>query len=287
MKTTKFLNYVKNNYAEILFFLSVFFTSCLFMDTASHIGKSTRPIFFFMDFRFVWLKVALAIILPLLATLLCYIKTKNIIYMADAAALVMTIFSVGFVLDYFTLKVLWRIEKTVVIYHLCYALLAYFTVFITVSAIGWLKKEGIKGYSVFCHTFFIGFASVCVVCFVTIYFLNRSYGVQTEPINLIPFQGEFRFIREHGFTKQVIRDIGNVFFFTAMAMMLSELVKKHKFAFGMLIPVVLSCLMEVFQYYAKCGDTDIDDIIANVLGTIVGLLIYKFIVEKIKEKELC
>ncbi len=291
MRNTKFLNDLKNNYAEFLFFLTIFFTSCLFMDTlVFRDGKFRLPRLFFLCYDYVEIKLVLSVVLPLIVTVFFYKKKKNLVYMADASAFIMTIFSVTFLLDYFTMQIMWRVEKSIVIFHLGYALITYFTVFITVSVIALKNKQGTKGYSVFCKTFFIGIASVLAICFLTIYFLNRNFGTDTEPVNLIPFQGEFKLIIENGFTlPMLVRDIGNIGFFSVMAMMIFELAEKHKTILGITIPILLSILMECFQYIAGCGDPDIDDVIANTLGTVAGIVFYKFIIEKIKhkEKEVC
>lgn len=287
MACTKFLKNVKNKHVEILFFFTIFFTSCMFMDTTSLIKGHGKPYFFAFDTAYLWLKVILAFVLPAVITALTYFKTKSCVRIADMTAVCMTLFTIFFLIDYFGQQRMWVIEKSFIFYHLSYGLITYFTVFVTISVIGYFKKQGMKGYSAFCQAFFWGFASVLIISMITVYFLNRNYGVDENNINLIPFQGEFRAIEREGFSKIILRDIGNFCMYIALAMMLLEITKKHSIALAIIIPAIISTSMEAFQYITVCGDTDIDDVIANVGGAIIGVLIYKFIIVKIKEKELC
>jgi glycopeptide antibiotics resistance protein len=55
--------------------------------------------------------------------------------------------------------------------------------------------------------------------------------------------------------------------------------------FGIIIPVLISFACEVFQYIFVCGDADIDDIIANTLGAIIGVVLYKLIVKDLRRKQ--
>ena len=126
-----------------------------------------------------------------------------------------------------------------------------------------------------------------VIGFAKIYFSSRIYGKVYNPPNLIPFNGEMSEFAKSGELELLIRDAGNVLFFTALVIVLLEITKRCKFFWGICLPVAISVSMEFYQYFFKCGDPDIDDVILNTVGAILGCVIYKFIIEKIKENELC
>lgn len=100
-------------------------------------------------------------------------------------------------------------------------------------------------------------------------------------INLIPFKSIFEFVKVM-FTKNFLRGfnniIGNVLIFAPLGYFLPLLFKNFKklkntilFSFG------ISLLFEICQYVLYLGSADIDDIILNVCGSIVGFLFYKII----------
>ena len=135
--------------------------------------------------------------------------------------------------------------------------------------------------------FFSGSIPVMVIGFAKIYFSSRIYGKVYNPPNLIPFNGEMSEFAKSGELELLIRDTGNVLFFTALVIVLLGITKRCKFFWGICLPVAISISMEFYQYFFKCGDPDIDDVILNTVGAILGCVIYKFIIEKIKENELC
>ena len=84
-----------------------------------------------------------------------------------------------------------------------------------------------------------------------------------------------------------VLEVRGLLFFTALVIVLLGITKRCKFFWGICLPVAISVSMEFYQYFFKCGDPDIDDVILNTVGAILGCVIYKFIIEKIKENELC
>ena len=149
------------------------------------------------------------------------------------------------------------------------------------------NRELNNHYAESLKAFFSGSIPVMVIGFAKIYFSSRIYGKVYNPPNLIPFNGEMSEFAKSGELELLIRDAGNVLFFTALVIVLLEITKRCKFFWGICLPVAISVSMEFYQYFFKCGDPDIDDVILNTVGAILGCVIYKFIIEKIKENELC
>ncbi len=110
-----------------------------------------------------------------------------------------------------------------------------------------------------------------------------------KSINLIPFKSIFEFVKMI-FTKNFLRGfnnlIGNVLIFAPLGYFLPLLFKNFKkLKNTILFSLVISLLFEICQYVLYLGSADIDDIILNVCGTIVGFLFYKIISKITKNKE--
>ncbi|MGY3778640.1 VanZ family protein [Isobaculum melis] len=67
---------------------------------------------------------------------------------------------------------------------------------------------------------------------------------------------------------------GNIFWFVPMGLMLPALLKKSKQIKTLLIGFGVSLSIEVMQFIFQTGISDIDDVIFNTLGTLLGLLVF-------------
>ncbi len=68
---------------------------------------------------------------------------------------------------------------------------------------------------------------------------------------------------------------GNVLLFIPMGFFLPTLFRKQRKFFYMLLTVIaISTLVEIVQYLTKLGTTDIDDVILNVVGAIIGYIFF-------------
>ncbi|WP_178668100.1 VanZ family protein [uncultured Eubacterium sp.] len=284
MHTTKKANLRAKKFTDILLTLALFFTSCCFVDMANH-GV------FFIDFDYRVLKLLLAIVIPAVAVTVHYLCNRSLLDIADRTAVVMVIYGVLLLLDSATLRLMWDIEKGTTIYHIVYGLETFFTVLLMITLIANINQRRHimnNHYGESLKAFFTGFCFLFAVDFFYIYIFLRKYDVSwCKPLNLVPFEGELKaYLTTHD-ASLLLRDAGNVFFFTAMSWMIMELCKKRRYLLGVVIPILTSVLMEVYQYLFHCGDADIDDVLLNTFGVVLGVLIYRLIIEKIKENELC
>ncbi len=282
--TTKKANLRAKKFTDILLTLALFFTSCCFVDMANH-GV------FFIDFDYRVLKLLLAIVIPAVAVTVHYLCNRSLLDIADRTAVVMVIYGVLLLLDSATLRLMWDIEKGTTIYHIVYGLETFFTVLLMITLIANINQRRHimnNHYGESLKAFFTGFCFLFAVDFFYIYIFLRKYDVSwCKPLNLVPFEGELKaYLTTHD-ASLLLRDAGNVFFFTAMSWMIMELCKKRRYLLGVVIPILTSVLMEVYQYLFHCGDADIDDVLLNTFGVVLGVLIYRLIIEKIKENELC
>lgn len=75
----------------------------------------------------------------------------------------------------------------------------------------------------------------------------------------------------------VFNFIGNVVFFVPLIYIVKAFFPKLKTLYSFLICAVIPFLVEGYQYIFKCGSVDIDDIVLNFSGIIIGLIIYEII----------
>lgn len=254
---------------RILFVLPVFFASCCFCET-----NYTK--IFFISVLQQPLKTALSFILPLIAVIISYLCEKNLVFAGKASAVIMVIFCV---VDFFS-------EHIGGVHRLAYVLICMITI-LAVSMIISLFKQN-TGFEGFYNDFFTGFLFLFINCFIKIYFVYRIFGDDVYSVNLIPFCGEIRKISSAIFAGNIrlfelIRSAGNVGFYALSVFLMERFFKGKKIHLYIFLPLSLSILSEFLQYVFRCGDADIDDVILNTLGAILGVIIYKLVIEKLRE----
>ena len=75
--------------------------------------------------------------------------------------------------------------------------------------------------------------------------------------------------------------IGNVIIFLPLPFIISSFIKKIKPYQLVLIGLIVPFIAEGYQYFLKCGDVDIDDIVLNWLGYFIGFIIYLIIKKRL------
>lgn len=108
-------------------------------------------------------------------------------------------------------------------------------------------------------------------------------------VNLIPFDSINNFIMvDNGFGKIRIIDMnvwGNILMFIPAGIYLILHNSSKSIAKNLISIFMLSVFIEVVQYVFALGATDVDDIILNLIGGFIGLMMYK-IAEKIFKDNL-
>lgn len=103
--------------------------------------------------------------------------------------------------------------------------------------------------------------------------------------NLVPFQNTLIYIngREKFYLEIIINNtLGNILVFLPLGIFLPHLFKKYRSYSKMFLhSLLLSLFIEIIQFSMQIGQFDIDDIILNTAGAILGLLIYDTIVKLI------
>lgn len=259
--------------SEILFFAGVFFTTVCFLDT----WRSP----FFLNTHYKALKLLLCVAIPAVTVTLNYLAEKSFDFIAKGSIIISCLFVVCYFVDQVSIKWITCFGSFVVIYHLAYALVSMFTVLITCVVIKCFTKNRQNGFDAFYYSFFIGFAIMGGFIFVLIYFVIRDYGAVHEAVNLVPFNGEIKEMLSQKSIYTIIRSVGNVLFYSAISLTVMSFAKKHRTLWGVAAPVLISFFCEGFEYLTSCGEADIDDVIMNFLGALLGVAAYKLVIKKL------
>lgn len=124
----------------------------------------------------------------------------------------------------------------------------------------------------------------CLYMIVLVYFLLLSDGfgrtVRRDDFqyNLVPFVEILRFVRyrdEIGFYNVMINLAGNVIAFIPFGALIRWVINRSvKWYFVMGCTFLFSLSVELLQLVAKVGSFDVDDLILNTLGGLLGYFVY-------------
>lgn len=110
--------------------------------------------------------------------------------------------------------------------------------------------------------------------------MGRTYSERVYHYNLIPFYEIKRFLTHYevlGMEAVLLNIVGNVMAFFPFGMYLPWLSRRcQKFWYTAFYSFELSLIVELIQLITKVGSFDVDDIILNTLGGILGYLLYLF-----------
>ena len=106
--------------------------------------------------------------------------------------------------------------------------------------------------------------------------LNRPFGLNVE-FNFVPFKTmlEYVFSDKAYAYENTYLFIGNVAILLPFGFWFAIKNKKRRILLTLLLPIFVSCLIELSQLLLKNGHVDIDDVILNVLGFYLGVLLKK------------
>lgn len=137
------------------------------------------------------------------------------------------------------------------------------------------NKHGMKSIKYSSIILFVMYLSYLI--YLTLF--DRFYGRGTfhRKLSIIPFETTLKVLTSsHNWNAILINIFGNIAAFIPMGFLLPLVFTRLNKFFG-IFTVVLSATVsiEVLQYITGTGTTDIDDVILNVTGGIVGYLMAK------------
>lgn len=117
---------------------------------------------------------------------------------------------------------------------------------------------------------------------------GRDISVREFRYNLTPFKEIKRFIKyknELGLESFLVNILGNIFAFAPFGFILPIIsIKNRKFLNVFLMSFEFSLSVETIQLISKVGIFDVDDIILNVIGSIIGYLFFCIIIKIVRSK---
>ena len=105
---------------------------------------------------------------------------------------------------------------------------------------------------------------------------GRTSTMQEYHYNLVPFQEIMRFwnYRDQLGMLAVMNLVGNVAIFVPLGFLGAMVRKRRSFIRTSLDGFLFSLLVEIFQFVAKVGRFDVDDLILNTIGAMLGYIIF-------------
>ena len=108
---------------------------------------------------------------------------------------------------------------------------------------------------------------------------GRTFAERSYQYNLISLHEIRRFLtyrRQLGFSAVALNLVGNVRAFVPFGLFLPLLVKRvRSMGETVLLGVEFSLLVEILQLYSKVGSFDVDDILLNTLGVVLGHICFR------------
>lgn len=115
---------------------------------------------------------------------------------------------------------------------------------------------------------------LALLYFLLLYYLLLSTEGASSGFNIIPFTEMTRY--KFGSKTFIYNVIGNIVLFLPFGYIIADYLKNKKVGLIFMLSAIVSTTAEIIQY--KIGRAfDVDDIILNVIGGILGYFIYKFI----------
>lgn len=142
-------------------------------------------------------------------------------------------------------------------------------------------------YGVFAF-YFILLISITIFKYVTPWDLFEQGREINRSINFVPFETIRGYVTGKSLVSQTVvwyNVLGNICLFMPLGIYLQLFrVKKNSFN-SIVIVFIVSLMIELIQFVFGIGATDIDDIILNCLGGVIGVLLYQVIGLAVKDKQ--
>ena len=131
-------------------------------------------------------------------------------------------------------------------------------------------------YRKFHSRFWLGFTPIYVfllfICFVRAPFSSMSTNFVLGNGTFLMFKAFFKNV--HTSFEAPLIAFGNYLIFVPLASILSVLFSKIKSGAILITGIIIPFIIEGYQFIFECGNVDIDDIVLNISGFILGFIIY-------------
>jgi len=106
-------------------------------------------------------------------------------------------------------------------------------------------------------------------------FVSGRYGAASRQVSLIPFKTIVSYLQSIFYSKNyvaIVNIVGNIVLFVPIGFVFSIYIKNRLLNFMILFMVPI-CI-EILQFIMALGVTDIDDVILNIFGEMIGALLF-------------
>ena len=151
--------------------------------------------------------------------------------------------------------------------------------------IGVLMIKKILTFSFYAIAAFYVFFMLDIVFRINLFRSNIGIGMSANRADLrsysfIPFATIGEYLSGDGFSDRAaaIRNIlGNIAMFIPSGLYVQTLSRKKSFKKGLIIVIITSAAIEIIQLIFAIGACDVDDLLLNTAGGVIGMLAYKAI----------
>jgi glycopeptide antibiotics resistance protein len=152
-----------------------------------------------------------------------------------------------------------------------------------------MKNGGIMNKRKRIETVFLYGVFICYILFlIKLLFLSRVSLLEHRSINLIPFYSikEYIFSNSATIKRFAFSNVGgNIIIFVPLGTYLSLFKNNKRVITNLLFIFIVSLFIEIIQGLLGIGAADIDDIILNCLGGLVGVFGYKFLLFILRDEK--
>lgn len=141
-----------------------------------------------------------------------------------------------------------------------------------------MKNRKVSGIRIVCWCLFAVYLALLAYFLFFAEATGRTFTERTYQYNLIPLHEIKRFVvyrKQLGFAAVALNLIGNVLAFVPFGLFLPLLLRGMRY-FGktVLLGFEFSLLVEIVQLFSKVGSFDVDDILLNTLGVVLGYVLF-------------
>lgn len=134
--------------------------------------------------------------------------------------------------------------------------------------------------------FYVIFISYIVLMLLLLF--DRMNMTAVRSINLIPLHTIWGYLSGYDHVSASIgmdNVLGNIIVFAPYGLYLQVIRKDKRFNISLLQIFLTSVGIEIIQFIFNLGAADIDDVILNCLGGLIGILLYKILLKIVKKED--
>lgn len=112
---------------------------------------------------------------------------------------------------------------------------------------------------------------------VALFNLSAAIGTSERIISIVPFVSILEMIKTGTSFERIIENVlGNIVLFIPLGILLPTLIRKSG-KITLILGICTSAIIEIVQFVFGLGSTDIDDLILNTVGVLIGYQLFRFI----------